>query len=131
MAALAFRVLFEEFYGIADRKNRLGGIVGNLAAEFLFESHDQFDGVEAVGAKIIDKACAFGHLLGLDTQMLHDDLLNPLANVTHRSNLMPFGWGSIGKAIRAVRGPRGGHVGGKKPASGKLRDANSRPSGCP
>jgi hypothetical protein len=33
--------------------------------------------------------------------VLHDDLLNPLANVTHRSNLMPIGWGSIGKAIRA------------------------------
>src|SRR4029078_2314926 len=104
--ALAFGVLFEEFNSVSDSQNRLSGIVRNLAAEFLFEGHDEFDRIQAVGPKIIDEARALGHLLRLHAQVLHDDLLNPLANVTHRSNLMPFGWGSIGKAIRAVRGPR-------------------------
>src|SRR6185312_4807030 len=105
------------------------GIVRNLAAEFLFEGHDQLDRVQAVGAEIVDKAGAFGNLLGFDAQVFHHDLLNPLANVTHRSNLMPFGWGSIGKAIRAVHGPRG-DVGGK-PVPSEMRAANCRPSGCP
>src|SRR3954454_17483958 len=81
---LAFGVLFEEFNSVAHSQNRLSGIVGNLAAEFLFEGHDEFDRIQAVGPKIIDEARAFGHLLRLHAQVLHDDLLNPLANVTHR-----------------------------------------------
>jgi len=35
-----------------------------------------------------------GHLVGLYAQVLHDDLFHPLANVTHRSNLVLFRLGS-------------------------------------
>src|SRR5216683_7112868 len=35
--------------------------------------------------------------------MLHDDLFHPLANVTHRCNLVSFELGSIGRRRRAFR----------------------------
>src|SRR5687768_12183473 len=60
-------LLGEELHGIADGLNLLGGIVRNLASELFLESHDQLDGVEAVGAEIVDEARAFRHLLGFDT----------------------------------------------------------------
>src|SRR5262249_55388568 len=85
---LALCVLFEKFDGVADGQNRLGGIVGNFTAEFLFKGHDQLDGVETVRAEVVDEAGVLGHLIGLDAEMFHDDLLHPLANVTHRSNLI-------------------------------------------
>ena len=62
----------------------IGGIVGNLAAKFLFEGHDELDRVETVGAEIVDETGVLRHLVGLDAEMLNDDLLNPLANITHR-----------------------------------------------
>ena len=76
--------------GIADGKNRFGGIVRNFAAELLLESHHELDGVETVGAKIVDETRLLGHLVGLYPQVLHDDLFHPLANITHRSNLVLF-----------------------------------------
>src|SRR5664280_393466 len=106
----AFSVLFEKFDGIADGQDRFGGIVGNLAAEFLFESHHELDGVETVGAKIVDKTRLLGHLVGFYSQVLHDDLFHPLANVTHRSNLVRFRfWAATGIVIAtiAVRPRRG------------------------
>src|SRR6185437_3581519 len=88
----AFRVLLEEFDGVTHGQNRFGGIVRNFAAEFLLERHHEFDGVETIGAKIVDETRLLGHLVGLDAQVLHDDLLYPLANITHRSNLVLVNW---------------------------------------
>src|SRR5262245_46825311 len=84
----ALRVLLEELDGVADRQDGLGGIVGDLAAELFLERHDEFNRVEAVSTEIIDEAGVLDHLLGFDAQMLHDDLFHPLANVTHRCNLV-------------------------------------------
>src|SRR5208282_6395863 len=70
----AFRVLFEELDGVAHGENGFGGVVGNLATKFLLEGHDELDRVEAVGAEIIDETGVFGYLVGLDAEMLHDDL---------------------------------------------------------
>src|SRR3954451_3597480 len=86
----AFCVLFEEFYRVADGEDGLGGIVWNFAAEFFLECHDEFDRVETVGPEIIDEACVLGHFVGLDAQMFHDNLFNPLADVTHRCTLVSF-----------------------------------------
>jgi hypothetical protein len=44
-----------------------------------------------------------GHLFGLYAQVLHDDLLHPLANVTHRSNLVLFRLGCVPKSDRNHR----------------------------
>src|ERR1700729_2106927 len=83
----AFGVLFEEFDRVADGQNGFGRVIGNLATKFLFERHDELDRIEAIGAEIIDEAGDIRNLVGLDAQMLHDDLLYPLANITHCSNL--------------------------------------------
>src|SRR5271155_5203154 len=88
VAPSAFGVLFEELHRVADGENRFCGVVGNLAAEFLFERHDELDRIETVGAEIIDEARAFRDLVGLDAQVFHDDLLHSLANVPHRSHLL-------------------------------------------
>jgi hypothetical protein len=87
-AGSAFGVIFEKFDGIADGENGLCCVIGDFAGELFLERHNQFNRVETVGAEIVDEACSFDHLVGLDSQMLHDDLLNPLGNVTHRSNLV-------------------------------------------
>ena len=76
-------MLLDEVDGVADGLDLLGGIVGNLDAEFLFERHHQFDGVEAVGAQIVDELGVFLDLRRFDAQMLDDDLLNALGNVAH------------------------------------------------
>src|SRR3984957_8203852 len=83
----AFGVLFEEFDGVADGQNGFGRVIGNLATKFLFERHDELDRIEAIGAEMVDRAGVIRDLVGLDAQMLHDDLLYPLANITHCSNL--------------------------------------------
>src|SRR4051812_44657604 len=97
----ALCVLFEEFHGITDRENRLGGIVRNLAAELFLEGHHQFDGVEAIGAEVVDETCSFGHLVGFDAEMFHDNLLHSLGNVTHRFHPRVFLIGHR-RATRAV-----------------------------
>ena len=51
-----------------DGLDLLGGIVGNLDAEFLFERHHQLDRIEAVGAQIVDEAGIFRDLGLLDAQ---------------------------------------------------------------
>src|SRR5947209_4274462 len=76
-------VRLDKAHGVLDRDDLLGGIVGDLAPELLLERHDQLDRVEAVGAEIVDEAGVFGNLCFLDAQMLDDDLLDPLGDVTH------------------------------------------------
>src|SRR5436190_6313532 len=97
----ALCVLLEEFHGITDRENRLGGIVPNLAAELFHERHDELDGIEAIGAEVVDETRGFGHLVGFDAEMLHDNLLHSLGNVTHRFHPRVFLIGHR-RATRAV-----------------------------
>src|SRR6185437_17144807 len=91
----ALRILFEKLHRIADGEDGLGGVVRNFAAELFFESHYKLDRVEAVRAQILDEARLLRYLVGLDAQVLHDDLLHPLGNVTHRSNLCFLDWAAI------------------------------------
>src|SRR6201999_74422 len=80
-------------------------IVGNFAAELFLERHDELDGIERISAEIVDEARPLGDLVGLDTQMFHDDLLPPVANVTHLINLVRFETGLAGRDD--PRSPRG------------------------
>src|SRR5882724_12147640 len=88
----AFRVLLEKLRGVADGQNRLGGVIGNFAAELFFKCHHKLDGVETVGAEVVDETCVVDNLVRLDTEMLDNNLLNPLANLTHRSTSCLFHW---------------------------------------
>src|SRR5215472_1758161 len=99
----AFCVLLEKFYGVADGQNRFRGVVGNFAIEFFFERHDELDRVEAVGAEILDETGVFRDLVGVDAEIVHDDLFHPLGNITHRSNLM-FQRDSLGLSLRLFVG---------------------------
>ena len=48
------------------------------------------------------KLAAVDHLLGFDAEVLDHDLLNPLANLTHRSTSCLFHWTRPRKTIRAI-----------------------------
>src|SRR5690349_1599119 len=78
-------ILLDEGDRVLHGQDLLGGIVGNLAAEFLLERHDQLDRIEAVRAEIVDEARALGYLRLIDAKMLDDDLLHALGDVTHSS----------------------------------------------
>src|SRR3984893_16667019 len=99
--ALALRVLFEKFCGVADGQNRLRGVIGNFAAEFFFKCHHEFDGIEAVSAEVVNKAGIVDHFFRFDTKVFDHDLLNSLANLTHRSTSCLFHW-TRPQTIRAI-----------------------------
>src|SRR6266481_3214772 len=88
--ASAFRVLFQKFRGVTDGQNRLRGIIWNFTTEFFFERHHELDSIEAVGAEVINEARVVDHFFGLNTKVFDHDLLNPLANLTHRSTSCLF-----------------------------------------
>src|SRR3546814_10541810 len=67
----------------------LGFLVGNLALELFLEGHDQFDGVERVGAEIVDERSAVGDFFFLDAKLFDDDLLDALFDAAHGCSLNP------------------------------------------
>src|ERR1700742_1503129 len=99
--ASAFRVLFEKFCGVPHREDGFRGVVGNFATELFFKRHHQLDGIEAVGAEVVNEARVIDHFFGLDTKVFDHDLLNPLANLTHRSTSCLFHW-TRPQTIRAI-----------------------------
>src|SRR4051794_7521616 len=76
-------VLVDILDRVANRRDFLGGIVGDLDAELFLERHHQLDDVEAVGAEIVDEARVLGHLVRLDAEMFDDDLLHPIGSLAH------------------------------------------------
>jgi len=68
---------------LRDEVNDLldGGDVGSLflgdfAVELLLDGHDELNGVEGVGTKVIDEGGARDDLVGVDAKLRDDDLLN-------------------------------------------------------
>src|SRR3984957_2537384 len=90
--ASAFRVLFEKFCRVADGQNRLRSIIGNSTPKFFFKRHYELDGVEAVGAEVVNEARVVDHFFGFNTKVFDHNLLNSLANLTHRSTSCLFHW---------------------------------------
>src|SRR6188472_1612131 len=76
-------ILLQELDRIADGEDGLCRIVRDLAPELLLERHDQLDGIKTVGPKIVDEARILGDLVGLDSEVLHHDLLNALRDIAH------------------------------------------------
>src|SRR5215213_1706511 len=134
----AFRVLLEKLRGVADGQNRLGGVIGNFATELFFKCHHKLDGVETVGAEVVDETCVVDNLIGLNTEVFDHNLLNPLANLTHRSTSCLFHWTRPQDAIETLRAIvvvklpslsrivliRPGGIADKAPANGRRRHAN-------
>jgi len=44
---------------------------------------DQLDNVEAVGTEIVDEACVLVDLVGLDPEVLDNDLLHAVGGIAH------------------------------------------------
>src|SRR5580704_2871888 len=88
--ASAFRVLFEKFCGVAHGQDGFRGVVGNFATELFFKRHHQLDRIEAVGAEVVNEARVVDHFFGFNTKVFDHDLLNSLANLTHRSTSCLF-----------------------------------------
>jgi len=74
----------QEFDGVAHRHDRLGRVIGNFDAEFFLESHDELDRVERIGTEVVDEIGIVHDLVGIHAEMLHDDLLHTLGDITHR-----------------------------------------------
>src|SRR5271155_934190 len=58
----SFRVRGDVIGGVLDGTDLFRVFVGNLDFEGFLESHDQFDGVEGVGAKVVHKGGVGGDL---------------------------------------------------------------------
>src|SRR5882672_899709 len=83
---LAFvRVLLDVVDGFLHSRDLLGVLVGDLDAELLLEGHDQLDGVEAVGAEVVDERGLRRHEVLLDPELVDDDLLHAIGNRLHEA----------------------------------------------
>ena len=57
-----------------------GFCIGNLTTEFFFEGHHEFDGIQAVGAEIVDERGFVRHFFFFNAKMFDDNLLNAGGN---------------------------------------------------
>ena len=84
-ARLAVR-LFDEVDRVFDGQNFFSRVIRNFATEFFFKRHNQLDRVQAVSAQIVDEASVFSDLVFLNTEVLDNDLLHAICDITHSSN---------------------------------------------
>ena len=82
-AISSFRVGVDVIDGVFDSADLLRILVGNLDVESLFEGHDQFDGVERVGAQVVDKRRVRRDFALVHAQLLNNDLFYPFINRCH------------------------------------------------
>src|SRR6185503_3609442 len=75
--------LVEILESVAYGAQLLRFFVRDVDVEFLLESHDQLDGVEAVRAEILHETGLGSQLLPFDAQLLDDDVLDPIFHVAH------------------------------------------------
>jgi hypothetical protein len=89
VAAAVQDLLLEVATDVVDRllhrRDLFRFLVRDLRLEFFFERHHQFDGIEGVGAEVIDERrlvldVRFGY-----AELLRDDLLDALFHVVHCS----------------------------------------------
>ncbi|CUX10045.1 Acyl carrier protein (modular protein) [Agrobacterium genomosp. 13 str. CFBP 6927] len=75
--------LLDELDGVADSQDRVSCVVGNFDAEFFFESHDQFNGIERISAQIVNEAGAFNNLVGVNAKMINYNFLYAFCDIAH------------------------------------------------
>src|ERR1035437_8132109 len=85
---LRLGVLVDVRHGVLHGADLLRILVRDFDLEGLFESHDQFDRVERVGAEVVYKRSAGRHFRFIHAQLLHDDLFHPFFNRSHRFVLL-------------------------------------------
>src|SRR5678815_691641 len=75
----------------------LGFLVRNIQTEFVFERHDELDGVERVRLQILGESGAVGDLVRIHGQLLFDDLLYLGFDLRHEVLLL------VGRSPRSAR----------------------------
>jgi hypothetical protein len=78
-----FEAFLDELHRITHSLDVFSGVVGNFDIEFFLKGHDQLDIVQAVRAKVIDKARLLRDLLGVSIEVLDHDLTDAFENVGH------------------------------------------------
>lgn len=66
----------DESHDVANGLELLCLIVWNFNVEFLFESHDELDGVEGVGTEVLNELSSWGYLVGANAELVYNDFLN-------------------------------------------------------
>src|SRR5690606_38340771 len=69
--------------GLLHRGDLLGVFVRDFALELFFQGHHQLDGVERIGAEVIDERCAGGEFFFFDAKLFYDDLLDAFFDAAH------------------------------------------------
>ena len=62
--------------GILDSGDRGGLFFWDFGVEFFFDGHDQFNGIEGVGTEVIDEGGFGDDLVGINTKLLNNDVLD-------------------------------------------------------
>src|SRR6185312_4157066 len=102
---------------LLHRGDLLGVVIGNLGFEFLFERHHELDGVERIGAEIVDERRFVLDLGLVDAQLLCNDFLDALFDVIHAS-----------PPLRGVNNKTGGFYQRRGSAAWRLRASACRRS---
>jgi len=83
-------VLIDVVVRIAHALNLFRVLIGNLDAELFLETHDQFDGVERVSAKVVDEPGIRRNFIFVDAQLVYYDLFYFLLNVLIGHSFAPL-----------------------------------------
>lgn len=73
---LLLAALFDILDDVADRLELFGILIRNFHPELFFERHDKLDRIKRVGSQIFDERGCRGDLLGIDSQLLDDDVFD-------------------------------------------------------
>src|SRR3954470_19947640 len=72
------RVVLDVLDGVADGHDLLGVLVGDLDVEVLLQGHDELDGIEGVGAQVLDELRVRVDVFIVAPELFDDDLLHLL-----------------------------------------------------
>src|SRR5258708_24037147 len=79
----AFRVLIDVIDRVFDGADLFSVFVGNLDVESFFKGHDQLDGVERIGAKVVHEGGVRRDFALVNSELFNDDLLHFLFHCSH------------------------------------------------
>src|SRR5919108_318118 len=76
ISTMRLRVVLDVLDRVADRHDLLRILVRDLDVEILLQGHDELDGVEGVGAQVLDELRVRVDVVFFDAELLDDDFLH-------------------------------------------------------
>src|SRR5215470_11412824 len=83
-------VLIDIVVRVAHALNLLRIFVGNLDSELFFKAHDQLDGVERIGAEVIDESRVWCYFILIHAELIDDNLFYFLLNLLIGHSFAPL-----------------------------------------